>query len=547
MSLSTETNRLRGHWEANEARIEELQAEIDELQTRLLAAEAENMKLRSLSGSYLLETNSFGELNSQHAIDVTRKAVEQQKTLSATQLENARLKKSIALTEAENAKLTIEIHTLRSKLQDMDSVSESNTSLTGSVDDLTSKLMKKTAKLESANEMINTLKYELQRAQLEAEKAKLMIGEHKRIEDENRRIADKIEKHKEELRQARLEIKRLTEKNEKSDEAIAKFEKSLRERERENQKLVEECKSRENSCSQQEDELSDLKDERNSLIKRAEIAEKALKELELEKKKIEDETRAAVKMLEEYKSKESSFIRQEEEISNLKEENIALKQRAEMAENENKRIDGHNKEMTKILNEKENSRSEIEDEIRRIQEDNERLRQRLQKRPEGKAEVHFLRERCAELEAENDEMRGQLEVLESKSSEGSSRLIEIEDMPKTTRQYLMMLERHMELKLSMWGSKFNAQLNMMDIQVSRLKTAWREMCLLSKRKYPIRDPMPDTYDFISHVERGVRLIDAASHTYAESHGYPARKVPPPDVLLSQPGALVKFVDRVETC
>ena len=532
MSLRDETSTLRGKWAANEARIDELQAEIDDLQRRLLDAETENLRLKSLSGSSFIEASSLLEVNSQHAIDVTKRAAEQQKTLSATQLENARLKRSIAQTEAENAKLTVEIHNLKWRLQDMDGVSESNSTLTNSVDELTGKLIQKTAKLESANQTITNLRSELKRAQLEADKAKLMIGEHMRIEQENRTILQKIAKHKTELQRARMEIQRLTEKNEKSDEAIAQFEQSLRHREFENQRLADECKLKESSFIQQEDELSDLKDERDSLVKRVQAAEKALKELEIEKSKIENEAHASVKMLNEYKA---SFNEQEDELSELREANRRLQERAEKAELElqtrtQQTIDG-----AAI------PPSAIADEIRRIEKDNQRLRARLQNTPfcEDDTDVQLLLERCQALELENDELKAEL------ANRQASPIIEIENIPKTARQYLLMLERHIELKVEMWGSKFHAQLNLLDIQVSRLRTAWKEMCLLTKRKYPIQDPTPDTLDFVSHVERGVRSIDAISHAYAASHGYPQRRVPPVDVLLSQPGALLKFVDNVE--
>lgn len=62
-------------------------------------------------------TSSLIEMNNQQMILVSQQAVEQQKILSATLLENAELKRTIAATEAENACLTVEIQNLRAKLE----------------------------------------------------------------------------------------------------------------------------------------------------------------------------------------------------------------------------------------------------------------------------------------------------------------------------------------------------------------------------------------------------------------------------------------------
>lgn len=62
-------------------------------------------------------TSSLIEMNNQQMILVSQQAVEQQKILSATLLENAELKRTIAATEAENASLTVEIQNLRAKLE----------------------------------------------------------------------------------------------------------------------------------------------------------------------------------------------------------------------------------------------------------------------------------------------------------------------------------------------------------------------------------------------------------------------------------------------
>ena len=133
----------------------------------------------------------------------SKKAAEQQQLLSSTLLENAQLKQAIAARDAENASLTLEINSLRSKIES--SMAREDSSVLQSL-------------LDSANEEIVSLKSELAKA-----RSSLRLHESSPKKE--------LQKHKAELRRARAEIARLTEKNDEADQAISKLEKSLRERE----------------------------------------------------------------------------------------------------------------------------------------------------------------------------------------------------------------------------------------------------------------------------------------------------------------------------
>ena len=138
-------------------------------------------------------TSSLIEMNNQKMISVSQKAVEQQKVLSTTLLENAQLKKTIAATEAENVCLTVEVRNLRAKLESLSS--EESLSLQ--------------ARLDSASEEITRLRNELS-------KTKKSHGRK-----------TELHTHKEELKRARAEIARLSEKNDEEDDVLTQLQHSL--------------------------------------------------------------------------------------------------------------------------------------------------------------------------------------------------------------------------------------------------------------------------------------------------------------------------------
>ena len=148
-------------------------------------------------------TSSLIEMNNQKMISVSQQAVEQQKILSTTLLENAQLKKTIAATEAENVCLTVEVRNLRAKLESLSS--EESLSLQ--------------ARLDSASEEITRLRNELS-------KTKKSHGR-------------KTDTHKEELKRARAEIARLSEKNDEEDDVLTQLQRSLLKRERDGQEQSE--------------------------------------------------------------------------------------------------------------------------------------------------------------------------------------------------------------------------------------------------------------------------------------------------------------------
>ena len=133
----------------------------------------------------------------------SKKAAEQQHLLSSALLENAQLKRVIATREAENASLSLEIHSLKAQLESSVMTEDSST-------------LK--SMLDSANQEIVALKAELAKARSS-------------LRSRDKTPERELKKHQAELKRARAEIARLTEKNEEADKAISRLERSLRSRE----------------------------------------------------------------------------------------------------------------------------------------------------------------------------------------------------------------------------------------------------------------------------------------------------------------------------
>jgi hypothetical protein len=100
------------------------------------------------------------------------------------------------------------------------------------------------------------------------------------------------------------------------------------------------------------------------------------------------------------------------------------------------------------------------------------------------------------------------------------------------------------LKIDIAESKFASELDDLSIKIGKLKTAYLQVRVLQNRKFRARPPIPDTYDFLSHVDRSVHSIDVMSHAYARAHDYPERRVPCPVQIVSDSGVLKKFCQRV---
>lgn len=180
--LRRESHRIKRENEACKARIAELEADLSQLLKERASSLTESNvawtgspadgKSRgdfaspnargSLDDS---ESNRHSGANSRHAIDLSARAADQQRVLSSTQLENAKLKKSIAEREAANAELTIELHAAKSALQELQAIP----SLSGIVEELRSRLSERDDELQKAKRHVHELKSELRQTKSDAQ------------------------------------------------------------------------------------------------------------------------------------------------------------------------------------------------------------------------------------------------------------------------------------------------------------------------------------------------------------------------------------------
>jgi regulator of replication initiation timing len=119
------------------------------------------------------------------------------------------------------------------------------------------------------------------------------------------------------------------------------------------------------------------------------------------------------------------------------------------------------------------------------------------------------------------------------------------EVPPDVHNQLFRRANDFLMKITLFESKFTIEVNRIDIRMGKLKTAYQQVRLLQKRRYSIRQPVPDRDDFLAQFSRTVGSLEAASHAFAKAHGFPAAKVPNLAKLMADPAALRCFLIDVE--
>jgi hypothetical protein len=182
-----------------------------------------------------------------------------------------------------------------------------------------------------------------------------------------------------------------------------------------------------------------------------------------------------------------------------------------------------------------------------------------------RVELDFLQSKCREitslLQAERKKNVGvafqQEEFARMRSEVTRWRAVANGQQPKTAqfafvRELTGSLHRRLlrwssafMLKMDISESKFTTELDNLSIKIGKLKTAYFQVRVLQNRKFPLRAPVPDTQDFVAHVDGGVRSIGVYSHAYARAYDYPEEKVPRAAKLAGHSSALKRFCRRVD--
>jgi hypothetical protein len=101
------------------------------------------------------------------------------------------------------------------------------------------------------------------------------------------------------------------------------------------------------------------------------------------------------------------------------------------------------------------------------------------------------------------------------------------------------------LRMDFFESKIATALDHMESRVGKLRTAYQDVAVLQTRRFPMRGRVPDTEDYIAHLGRGIRSMEAVSQVYARVHNFPAQKVPSVANLASNRDVVAQFTSTIQ--
>jgi hypothetical protein len=102
------------------------------------------------------------------------------------------------------------------------------------------------------------------------------------------------------------------------------------------------------------------------------------------------------------------------------------------------------------------------------------------------------------------------------------------------------------LKIHFFESKITTELDAIDVRMGKLRTAYYQVQILQNRRSPGHGRNPDSEDFLAHLGRSVRSIEALSHAYARAFDFPMGEIPPATDLIANHRVLKRFIRRVES-
>lgn len=519
------------------------QQQIADLQERLKRAEVESMELRSMlasqSTSLLSSINidnsacqSIIESNNKFTMDITQKMTEKQKLLSDTLLENASLKKSISITEAENAKLTSEVHALKWQIenssQSIDHISpklssDSPKSFKKSeisehteiienmnktkdeeilkkdsiIKEIQSKLYEKDKQLDLANQTIAKLQTTI------VNQREIVLSPQCPPNFNSFNISDyslEIEQHKEELARARQEIKRLTRKNEESDEKIALYEKKLKEMQQENMIRIQ-------SLSQ-ESEIA------HPIYRTDHAKSTSFSNIEI--------TTNDERLKSEIRNIKALCASLRDQNESLKEENTHLRVKA-----------NDYKEAFEKEHEKNMRPNALRDEVFRLRDELKTIK------VDSKSPYNFLRNH-------HHDQRNVCKTTEfNRICDSCMKRSSNQHIKKLLLRYVSDLS----LKFDFFQTKMQTELDKLEIKFERFETYWNQVLILSKPSNKRYNPTTNRFsqeEFINALKKEYNTIKALCLDYADTQNIPREKIPPPSKLIGDKSVLRHFIFNSNT-
>ena len=484
--------------------------QIAELQEKLQRAEAESNELRSTlasQNSNLLSTlgsenpsfQSIIDANNRYTLEMTQKAAKRQKQLSDTMFENATLKKSISLAEAENAKLTAELQDVKWKLENSNT-SSSNSNKNESekiIQNLQRALAEKDRKLKEAKETIQELETSIKVSQ----KSSFLSISNLNRTNEISEFSREIEKHKEELLRAQQEIKRLTDLNKASDAKIAAYEKEMRSRQKDHRKLLNE------SMKLQASMMSQLDGSENNSFSYSST------EINTNESNLRNELRNAKAICASLRDENDSL---KEELNHLRIKANDYKEAYEKEHEKNQRPNALREEVIKLRDELKTLKS------------NKKSKEYLRRSPSPK-ENYSPKSRSP--------YKTQYDFPISPNRQSKNNIDYI------FKKLILQYSTDLALKFEFFQTKIGTELDKLELKFERFETFWKHALATQKRKLQMNYPViPNTAEeFVNILRRESRIIKTISINYAKSHNIPKSHIPHPADLIGDSDALRSFV------
>lgn len=447
--------------------------------------------------------SSLADLNA----DMSQKISDIQRQLSAALLENAKLKKSISYVEAENANLIAENHELKWKVESLSKDSDI--------------LSEKDSELDS-------LKDQLKKAKSEASQISQMLKENSIFKQEVASYHQKLSKHKEELKRAKQEIERLTAKNNESDFQIAQMEKSLNRNKEETLKLYR----------QNQKLMADFERRQINQLKIGAIPDQSNSSSISSNSNSVNEYESINKQFD-YSDCQRKLYHDLNEIkafcTSLRDENFSLKNEVR-----------HLREKLRVarsfylrdinMNQRQNSYDYDEDNMPK--QENVRSINR---------NYHIKNYNNQKSEINNSDKNNFTQNNNNSNQQTNQSRPKEFILDEVSKSIISRQMSNFLIKIELLNSKVMTKLDHLFLKWNTFETSLRQACSYRHEKIQFRSLTSNNSNeqFLSSLNREIRIIDTLTRCFAKSHNIPSHAIPNPRQLIGDSEALSHFLDHKE--
>ena len=444
--------------------------------------------------------SSLADLNA----DMSQKIADMQKQLSKALLENAKLKKSISYVEAENANLMTQNHELKWKVESMSKDSDI--------------LSEKDSELDS-------IRSELKKAKNEANQYSQMIKENSAFKQEVASYHQKLLKHKEELKRAKREIERLNAKNNESDLQIAQMEKTLNRNKEETLKLYKQNQSL----------IAEFERRQINQLKIASVPDKS------SSSSVSSNENSESTSLQEYFSNQGNYsecqmklVHDFQEIktfcTSLRDENWSLKN-----------------EIRHLREKLKNAKSYYQNEFHMNQKLNRNNYEYDDDHPPA-YEHNKIMNRNYNIREFTDQRyynRSQFNSAQNTNQQFNQNKPNPFVLDESSKSIISRGMNNFLLKMELLNSKTLTKFDHLLLKWNSFEASLRQAASYRKEKIRFRSLTCNNSNeqFLSSLNREIRIIDTLSRCFAKSHNIPSHAIPSAQQLIGDSDALSDFLEQ----